>query len=60
MFSVTDADFSGIPEDGMTKLSVSKIVQKAFITVDEEGTEAAAATGLFFNVLRTAPEWVAT
>lgn len=45
-FSQADADFSGMHEEPAWKLWIAMVVQKAFVEVDEEGTEAAAASGI--------------
>ena len=45
-FDPERADFGGVKENGKSELHISKVIHKSFVEVNEEGTEAAAATAV--------------
>ena len=47
----TNVDFSGMI--GSRDLSIDEVIHKAFVSVDEAGTEAAAATAVIMKLTAT-------
>ena len=56
-FNPDKADFSGM--DGTKNLYIGAILHKAFIEVNEEGTEAAAATAVVMKARSIPPQFIA-
>jgi len=56
LFDPQQADLSGMSASAQRELFVSAALHKSYIAVDEQGTEAAAATGLIVGVTSAMPD----
>jgi len=56
-FSPNDADFTGINGGQPQRLFIKDVLHKAFVAVNEEGTEAAAATGVVMEPTSLPPRF---
>ena len=58
--AIFEGGFKGIVKDSANDIAVSKVFQKAKITVDEKGTEAAAATAIEMEATAVMPSQMAS